>query len=205
MRASLDARSVENTGLPCHIAMNAPVSFRRKQGAIIGYLVFTFALAGFSSSASAMYKCIGENGTPSFQDSPCQTAVHDKSNDTVIRTKAPIPIEEPKRYVPPKSQPEQKSVQMDTEQNVNATQPNTDDATVMGKTTARGKGTFLDFLPFLVVYLGFSALLGWWASARNRSFWNWFFLSLIFTPSLIFWIFLLFRGSDPERPAWANQ
>lgn len=68
-----------------------------------------------------------------------------------------------------------------------AAQPDTGDATAMGKTSAKGKGTFLNFLPFLVVYFGFSAILGWWASTQKRSFWVWVFLSLIFTPSLIFW------------------
>lgn len=65
-----------------------------------------------------------------------------------------------------------------------------EDATAIGKPSVKGKGTFVDFLPFLIVYLLFSAILGWWASRQNRSSLNWFLLSLIFTPSLIFWVLL---------------
>jgi hypothetical protein len=48
----------------------------------------------------------------------------------------------------------------------------------------------------LLTYAFVAALIGWWAAYRNRSFWNWFLLSMVFTPGLTFWFFL-FRGRDP--------
>jgi hypothetical protein len=54
------------------------------------------------------------------------------------------------------------------------------------------------FAHFVLGGIG-GTLIGFWASRRNRSFWNWFWLCVIFSPTTIFWFFL-FRGEDPVRP-----
>jgi hypothetical protein len=191
------------------------VSFRQRMRSTIGRLALVFVLVCFSSAASAMYKCVDANGTNSFQDSPCKVVVHDNSANPVIGNRGPMPIEEPKHNDATPGQPTQMPVQMPDQASVQETgapnpgqNMNTDQPDTGGPVSKEDMGSaaasqiFVAFAP-LLIYMGIAALQGWWASARNRSFWSWFFLSLIFTPGLIFLIFL-FRGQDPERPSWAR-
>lgn len=207
------------------------VCFRQRLGSAIESLALIFVLACFPSVANAMFKCVAANGTTSFQDSPCHAAVHDNSKDPVVGTKGPMPSLEVASKAPSSSQPDQMPDQMPTQelkpnmpptgqpvrmidapntgQNIDVTQTYAGGSISTGNTGATDRGKlhpgmqiFLAFSP-LLIYLGIAALQGWWASARNRSFWSWFFLSLIFTPGVIFLVFL-FRGRDPERPSWAR-
>ena len=177
---------------------------------IIGRFGLIAVLGFFSLAASAqVFKCKQPDGSYAYQGIPCQGGpstqqVIETNRHGVVSTtevsgtrRGVLPPEPPFESMEPRNraQPAQETRTTDSNEGrsastVAASPPATDQAPVNHASDLAG------LLIQCAVYAVFAALIGWWANARNRSFWSWFTLSMLFTPGIVFWFFL-FRGRDP--------
>lgn len=171
---------------------------RSRQSRVYG-MTLLLILAGVSHAAYAMYKCPQSVGSYAYQETPCDGGMEmPPVRDPVPDSPAPgrnvaIPLQPPAPITPqPAPQPFPSG----------AKEPGPTDV-AMGQLTNIFDTIFGALYYHLVIGGIGGTFIGYWASYRNRSFWNWFWLCVAFNPGVIFWFFL-FRGEDPIRPDYKS-
>ena len=165
---------------------------------MISRLALLVVLAGFPLTASAVYKCQQASGSSSYQDAPCDGGVEMPHARNPV---AANPASNPNAMIP--AQPTAGTIPSPAPQPLpsgpaTASEPGPTDEALGRLTNIFGSIFGALFAHFVIGGIG-GTLIALWASQRNRSFWNWFWLCVIFSPTTIFWFFL-FRGEDPVRP-----